>query len=54
MASTDTSPLVLRDRRRSAARLRAGVLLLDAGGGRRRIPVAAIERVDVSGSGGAD
>ncbi|MET9382062.1 hypothetical protein ABZY09_13465 [Streptomyces sp. NPDC002928] len=32
MASTDTSPLVLHDRRRSAARLRAGVLLLDAGG----------------------
>ena len=52
MTEIDTSPLVLHGRRRSAARLRAGVLLLETGGVRHRIPVAAIDRVDVSGPGG--
>ena len=45
----DTSPLVLRGRRRSVARLRAGVLSLDRGRTRRRMPVAGVERVEVGG-----
>lgn len=52
VTSIDTSPLVLHGRRRSAARLRSGLLLLDGGGVHRRIPVTAIERVDVNGAGG--
>ncbi|MEU9452764.1 hypothetical protein [Streptomyces sp. NPDC048277] len=52
MTEIDSSPLVLHGRRRSAARLRSGVLLLEQGGVRRRIPVAAIERVDVRGRRG--
>ncbi|WP_328872651.1 hypothetical protein OHT76_22520 [Streptomyces sp. NBC_00287] len=52
MTEIHTSPLVLHGRRRSVARLRAGVLLLEAGGVRHRIPVAAIERVEVSGAKG--
>lgn len=50
----DTSPLVLYGRRRSVARLKAGVLLLDQGRIRRRIPVSAIERVDVGGPRGCE
>lgn len=52
MTEIDTSPLVLYGRRRSVARLRAGVLLLETGGARHRIPVAAIGRVEVSGAKG--
>jgi hypothetical protein len=48
----DTSPLVLHGRRRSVARLRAGVVLLETDGVRHRIPVAAIARVDATGPGG--
>jgi hypothetical protein len=50
----DSSPLVLYGRRRSAARLRSGVLLLEQGGVRRRIPVAAIAHVDVRGRKGRE
>lgn len=52
MTSTETSSLVLHGRRRSSVRLREGVLLLEADRVRRRIPVAAIERVDVHGAKG--
>lgn len=52
MASTGTSSLVLHGRRRASVRLRDGVVLLEAEGLRRRIPVAAIERVDVHGANG--
>ncbi|MFF4508863.1 hypothetical protein [Streptomyces sp. NPDC001401] len=52
MTSTDTSPLVLHGRRRSVARLGSGELLLDTAAVRRRIPVTAIERVDVNGPKG--
>ncbi|MGW7206389.1 hypothetical protein [Streptomyces sp. NPDC054837] len=51
MTEIDTSPLVLHGRRRSVARLRAGVVLLETGGVRHRIPVAAIARVDATGPG---
>ncbi|MFK0112462.1 hypothetical protein [Streptomyces sp. NPDC091217] len=54
MTEIDSSPLVLNGRRRSAARLRSGVLLLEQGGVRRRIPVAAIERVEVRGRTGRE
>ncbi|MDQ0600358.1 hypothetical protein QF037_004703 [Streptomyces canus] len=52
MIEIDTSLLVLHGRRRSVARLRAGVVLLETGGVRHRIPVAAIARVDATGPGG--
>ncbi|MFC8277968.1 hypothetical protein ACFUJR_36660 [Streptomyces sp. NPDC057271] len=52
MTSTETSSLVLHGRRRASARLRDGVVLLEADGVRRRIPAAAIERVDVHGPKG--
>ncbi|MEV7690907.1 DUF3592 domain-containing protein [Streptomyces bungoensis] len=52
MTSTGTSSPVLHGGRRASARLRDGVVLLETGGVRRRIPVAAIERVDVHGAGG--
>ncbi|MFJ9704358.1 hypothetical protein [Streptomyces sp. NPDC101234] len=54
MTEIDSSPLVLHGRRRSAARLRSGVLLREQGGVRRRIPVAAIERVEVRGRTGRE
>ncbi|MFF9625721.1 hypothetical protein [Streptomyces griseosporeus] len=54
MTDTDTSPLVLHGRRRSVARLRSGVLMLDEGRTRRRVPVAAIERVETGGRGGRE
>ncbi|MEU6325497.1 hypothetical protein [Streptomyces sp. NPDC047009] len=50
MTSTETSSLVLHGKGRASARLRDGVVLLEADGVRRRIPVAAIERVDVHGA----
>lgn len=50
----DSSPLVLYGRRRSAVRLRAGVLLWDQERTRRRIPVAAVERVEVGGPKGQE
>ncbi|KUJ36817.1 hypothetical protein BX257_8907 [Streptomyces sp. 3212.3] len=52
MASTQTSSPVLHGRRRASARLREKTVLLEADGVRRRIPVAAIERVVVHGAGG--
>lgn len=52
MTEINTSPLVLHGRRRSVARLRAGVLLLETDGVRHRIPVAAIGRVYVNGPRG--
>ncbi|MFV5998262.1 hypothetical protein ACNPQM_39325 [Streptomyces sp. NPDC056231] len=52
MASNMSSPVILRGRARSAARLEAGVLVLELEGVRRRIPVAAIERVETVGSRG--
>ncbi|MGW5278961.1 hypothetical protein ACWERI_05805 [Streptomyces collinus] len=52
MTSTGTSSLVLHGRRRASALLRDGVVLLEADGVQRRIPVAAIERVDVHGAKG--
>ncbi|WP_316757176.1 hypothetical protein [Streptomyces herbicida] len=54
MTDNATSPLVLHGRRRSVARLRSGELLLEAGAVRRKIPVAAIERVEVRGSEGCE
>ncbi|MFD8718675.1 hypothetical protein ACFV2H_11815 [Streptomyces sp. NPDC059629] len=54
MTEIDSSPLVLHGRRRSAARLRSGVLLRGQGGVRRRTPVAAIERVEVRGRRGRE
>ncbi|MFJ8770263.1 hypothetical protein [Streptomyces clavifer] len=50
MTSTETSSLVLHGRRRASARLRDGAVLLETDGVRRRIPVTAIERVDVHGA----
>ncbi|MFF4398290.1 DUF3592 domain-containing protein [Streptomyces sp. NPDC001480] len=50
----DSSPLVLHGRGRASARLRDGVLLLESGGVRRRIPVGAIERVEVRGGKGRE
>ncbi|MGP4089585.1 hypothetical protein [Streptomyces sp. KR55] len=52
MTSTETSSLVLHGRRRASVRLRDAVVLLEADGVQRRIPVAAIERVDVHGPKG--
>ncbi|MFE9098590.1 hypothetical protein [Streptomyces sp. NPDC007264] len=43
---------MLHGKGRASARLRDGAVLLKADGVRRRIPVAAIERVDVHGAGG--
>ncbi|MFD7408441.1 hypothetical protein ACFV7R_38655 [Streptomyces sp. NPDC059866] len=52
MTSTETSSLVLHGRRRASARLQDGAVLLETDGVRRRIPVTAIERVDVHGAKG--
>nr|BFD83757.1 hypothetical protein StreXyl84_31580 [Streptomyces sp. Xyl84] len=52
MTSSETAPPDLYGRRRSAVRLCAGELLLDARLLRRRIPLAAIDRVAVGGAGG--
>ncbi|MET8012893.1 hypothetical protein ABZU86_13370 [Streptomyces sp. NPDC005271] len=52
MTSTETSSLILHGRRRASIRLRDGVVLLAADGVQRRIPVAAIERIDVHGPKG--
>ncbi|MEW2293332.1 DUF3592 domain-containing protein [Streptomyces sp. NPDC006743] len=52
MTSSETAPPALYGRRRSAARLCAGELLLDARLLRRRIPLAVIGRVAVGGAGG--
>ncbi|MFF7334451.1 hypothetical protein [Streptomyces sp. NPDC008150] len=52
MTSTETSSLILHGRRRAFLRLRDGVLLLAEDGVERRIPVAAIERIDVYGPRG--
>ncbi|MEU6393896.1 hypothetical protein [Streptomyces sp. NPDC046939] len=49
MSSTEMPSLVLHGRRRASARLQDAVVLWEAEGVRRRIPVAAIERVDVDG-----
>ncbi|MEU2774812.1 hypothetical protein ABZ646_18180 [Streptomyces sp. NPDC007162] len=54
MTEIDSAPLVLHGRRRSAARLRDGVLLPEQGGVRRRTPVAAIDSVDVRGRRGRE
>lgn len=50
MTSAETSSLVLHGRRRASARLRDGAVLMEAYGVQRRIPVTAIERVDVGGA----
>ncbi|MFB7372374.1 hypothetical protein ACFC0D_21300 [Streptomyces sp. NPDC056222] len=52
MSSTASSPLVLRGRSGRSVRLRNGELLLESRRELRRIPVAAIERVEVCGRGG--
>ncbi|MEE1755451.1 hypothetical protein [Streptomyces sp. SP18CS02] len=49
MASTTSSPLVLRGPFGRRARLRSGELLLESRSGVRRIPVGAVERVEVRG-----
>ncbi|MFF9209456.1 MULTISPECIES: hypothetical protein [unclassified Streptomyces] len=51
MTSYDTAPHVLHGRRGRAARLSGAELLLDTAGLRRRIPLAAIERVETGGAG---
>ncbi|MFE2061430.1 hypothetical protein ACFXDH_03365 [Streptomyces sp. NPDC059467] len=52
MTSTETSSLILHGRRRTSIRLRDGAVSLAADGVRRRIPVAAIERIHVHGPKG--
>ncbi|MET7370215.1 hypothetical protein ABZS61_30945 [Streptomyces sp. NPDC005566] len=52
MTSTEMSSLVLHGRRRASARLRDGAVVLEMDCVRRRIPVTAIERVDVHGTRG--
>ncbi|MEU6254076.1 hypothetical protein [Streptomyces sp. NPDC047043] len=52
MTSTETSSPILHGRRGASIRLRDGVVLLAADGVQRRIPVAAIERIDVHGPKG--
>ncbi|MFD3533289.1 hypothetical protein [Streptomyces sp. NPDC058664] len=52
MTSTASSPLVLHGRFGRRARLRSGELLLESRRELRRIPVAAIERVEARGRGG--
>ncbi|MFF4168645.1 hypothetical protein [Streptomyces sp. NPDC001744] len=52
MTSATTSPLVLHGLLGRRARLRSGELLLGSRRELRRIPVAAIERVEVRGPGG--
>ncbi|MFF0191017.1 hypothetical protein [Streptomyces sp. NPDC005244] len=52
MTSTETSSLILHGRRRASVRLRDGAVLLAADGVQRRIPVEAVERIDVHGPKG--
>ncbi|WP_137994074.1 hypothetical protein [Streptomyces vilmorinianum] len=52
VTSTASSPLVLHGRLGQRARLRSGELLLESGREVRRVPVAAIDRVEVRGRGG--
>ncbi|MGW0908638.1 hypothetical protein [Streptomyces sp. NPDC002853] len=52
-ASKVTSPVILPGRRRgSVTRLEQGVLIVRSRGSERRVPVAAIERVDIKGPKG--
>lgn len=52
VTSTETSSLILHGRHRTSIRVRDGVVLLVADGVQRRIPMAAIERIDVHGPKG--
>ncbi|MFF4709759.1 hypothetical protein ACWC4D_41150 [Streptomyces sp. NPDC001288] len=50
MTSAEMSLPILHGRRRTSVRLRDGAMLLETDGVRRRMPVTAIERVDVRGA----